>query len=500
MLLAIAGLIWDDGSGSVTAIPGSETVRSIGDSVEVDGAPLQTELPGDASDEATAAEAEANRARTMTAEMEQKIQDTASISARAATAAAAAEIAAEIAADEQAEQQETAAEQEPQELQQATEKEDDEPAADNNQDIEYLKTQADGVAGMQKLHGETALMKAVQRERLLPERWSTEHYGPVSVVATNYSWGKFLSVHDPEWRSGGLDVCEDDQKECGPWAKQGECENNPAYLHQHCPKSCNMCRSALPMAERCQRHPDEQPIYAAPGGLNAMFERLTTNPAIIAKHEPVVHSTDPWVVTLENMVNESEADAIFLSLKNRFEGSTVVGGKTADGLIARQTLQTRTSTNAWCNLAPCMRHDVHMDLQKRIADLTLTDPQHMENLQVLDYDVGQFYNAHHDTISDHIRMMCGPRMLTAFIYFSTAGPNDGGATNFPKLGIKVSPKMGRMVLWPSMLDENSEKIDHRTQHEAMNVTGKEWGKKRAANLWIHQYDYKTANGLGCTGS
>ena len=55
------------------------------------------------------------------------------------------------------------------------------------------------------------------------------------------------------------------------------------------------------MAERCQRHPDEQPIYAAPGGLNAMFERLTTDPAIIAKHEPEVHSTDPWVVTLENM-------------------------------------------------------------------------------------------------------------------------------------------------------------------------------------------------------
>ena len=73
-----------------------------------------------------------------------------------------------------------------------------------------------------------------------------------------------------------------------------------------------MCRSALPMAERCQRHPDEQPIYAAPGGLNAMFERLTTDPAIIAKHEPEVHSTDPWVVTLENMVNESEGDAIFL--------------------------------------------------------------------------------------------------------------------------------------------------------------------------------------------
>ena len=43
-----------------------------------------------------------------------------------------------------------------------------------------------------------------------------------------------------------------------------------------------------------------------------MFERLTTDPAIVAKHTPVVHSRDPWVVTLENMVNESEGDAIML--------------------------------------------------------------------------------------------------------------------------------------------------------------------------------------------
>jgi hypothetical protein len=52
--------------------------------------------------------------------------------------------------------------------------------------------------------------------------------------------------------------------------------------------------------------------------------------------------------------------------------------------------------------------------------------------QVLKYDVGQFYNTHHDTILDQIHMMSGPRMLTAFIYFNDV---EGGtfATDCPPL-------------------------------------------------------------------
>ena len=54
-----------------------------------------------------------------------------------------------------------------------------------------------------------------------------------------------------------------------------------------------------------------------------------------------------------------------------------------------------------------------------------------------------------------------------------------------------------MVLWPSMMDDDSSKTDLRTSHEAMNVT---MGQKYAANLWIHEFDYKSGYGLGCTGT
>ena len=45
-------------------------------------------------------------------------------------------------------------------------------------------------------------------------------------------------------------------------------------------------------------------------------------------------------------------------------------------------------------------------------------------------------------------------------YFPT-----GGETNFPDLGIAVTPKKGRALLWPSTLDSDPTKIDIRTRHE-----------------------------------
>eukprot|EP00040_Diaphanoeca_grandis_P033893 m.208460 g.208460 ORF g.208460 m.208460 type:complete len:404 (-) comp33008_c3_seq2:69-1280(-) len=336
-----------------------------------------------------------------------------------------------------------------------------------------------------------------RRATLVAQHPHKDLKGKLSVVATDYIWDKTLSVHHEAWRTGGLNNCEDKQRFCGFWKRNGECKSNPTYLHQNCPKSCNLCRAALPRTTRCQRLPSEQPIIHSPNGLNNLFERIMSDPEIVQRYKPEALSTDPWVVVFENFVTKEEGDALFETVKDKFQGSTVIGKLDDTGAIERQTLQTRTSTNAWCNVAPCMNHSVHVNLQKRLAHLTSTDPQHMENMQLLDYSEGQFYHPHHDTIKDHITMMCGPRVLTALIYFTDAGPDDGGATRFGKLKLKVSPKIGRMVLWPSMLDADSSKIDKRTQHEAMPVIS---GHKRAANIWIHLYDYKTASALGCVGA
>jgi prolyl 4-hydroxylase len=53
-----------------------------------------------------------------------------------------------------------------------------------------------------------------------------------------------------------------------------------------------------------------------------------------------------------------------------------------------------------------------------------------------------------------------------FLYLSEV---DGGGTHFPLLDITVQPKLGSAVLWPSVRDDEPEKKDFRTDHEALEV-------------------------------
>ena len=126
--------------------------------------------------------------------------------------------------------------------------------------------------------------------------------------------------------------------------------------------------------------------------------------------------------------------------------------------------------------------------------------------QVLKYETGQFYRRHHDQNSPATSMW-GPRIYTFFMYMNDADTPEpgkaasaggealtGGETHFPVLNLTVKPKMGRALLWPSILDQTPLVRDDRTDHEALVVTG---GIKYAANYWLHLYDFQEANALGC---
>jgi prolyl 4-hydroxylase len=73
--------------------------------------------------------------------------------------------------------------------------------------------------------------------------------------------------------------------------------------------------------------------------------------------------------------------------------------------------------------------------------------------------------------------------------------NNVGATKFTKLDLAVKPKLGRALLWPSVLDSNPRDEDPKTYHEAQDVVK---GIKFAANAWIHLHDYMAASDIGCT--
>lgn len=69
--------------------------------------------------------------------------------------------------------------------------------------------------------------------------------------------------------------------------------------------------------------------------------------------------------------------------------------------------------------------------------------------------------------------------------------------NHPNVDTVVKPRKGKALLWPSVMDENPEQQDPRTNHEAKAVIR---GKKYAANSWIHLYNFEQSNLWGCTGA
>jgi hypothetical protein len=95
----------------------------------------------------------------------------------------------------------------------------------------------------------------------------------------------------------------------------------------------------------------------------------------------------------------------------------------------------------------------------------------------------------------------GVRILTVFIYLNDV--EDGGGTSFPNLSVvdsgenhinttatsTVIPKRGRVVIWPSVLDEDATQIDWSTEHEAKTVIK---GEKYGANVWFHLKPYRKA--------
>ena len=89
------------------------------------------------------------------------------------------------------------------------------------------------------------------------------------------------------------------------------------------------------------------------------------------------------------------------------------------------------------------------------------------------------HSQHHDYGFYHLERQFGPRIITFFLYLNDV--DEGGETEFPLLGLKVTPKKGKALLWPSVLDEDPLQIDYRTRHGALTVTK---GIKYGANAWV----------------
>ena len=302
-----------------------------------------------------------------------------------------------------------------------------------------------------------------------------------------------------------LDHCQNKDERCAMWMALGECEENPKFMKSNCAAVCQACH-LLDFETRCPLDPDA-PNAWGPGDLNTFFVNMTTlaefqqyKPNIVSRPDYVNGDTEetadykigPWVVTLDDFISDKEADRLIeLGAVEGYERSGDVGEMNFDGTFDVDVNDDRTSTNAWCAEA-CYNDTLAQQVTRRIEEITNIPDENSERLQLLKYDVGQFYGTHHDHIEFDVDRQPGGRMLTVFLYLNDV--EAGGGTNFPDLDITVMPKKGRALIWPSVLDEDPNESDERTEHQALKV---EKGVKYGANAWIHMRDYRLAEENDC---
>lgn len=137
----------------------------------------------------------------------------------------------------------------------------------------------------------------------------------------------------------------------------------------------------MKLESRCPIDPNAKPAWK-PGDLNAMFEHLISEP-IASKYPVTIHSRDPWVVSLDDVISEEEANQfIKLGGIQGYERSEDVGALQADGSYGSVVSVGRTSTNAWC-LDQCYKDPLARQATNRLSELTMIDEKHSEYLQLL---------------------------------------------------------------------------------------------------------------------
>ena len=190
---------------------------------------------------------------------------------------------------------------------------------------------------------------------------------------------------------------------------------------------------------------------------------------------PRQHHHAPPIAIYEGVVSPEEAAALV---------------RAADALLAPPLLSgeslavdrsVRTGDLAW------LQHDHDPVVQRvceRVASLLGRPLDHAEQLQVVRYMPNERYLAHYDSydMSTLAGRRCtargGQRMLTALLYLHP--PEAGGATVFPRLGIRVEPVLGRMLVFENT-GADASRPHPDTLHEGAPVLG---GQKWIANLWF----------------
>ncbi len=195
--------------------------------------------------------------------------------------------------------------------------------------------------------------------------------------------------------------------------------------------------------------------------------------------EVIEHRHEPELVVFGNLLSPAECEAVMDAARPRLSRSLTVDTKTG----GEELNPDRTSQGMFFARS---ENEVVLRIEARISRLLGWPVKNGEGLQVLRYPPGAQYKPHYDYFdpaepgTPAILRRGGQRVATLIIYLFE--PEQGGATIFPDIGLKVPPKRGNAVFF-SYAQAHPRS---RTLHGGEPVRA---GEKWIATKWLREREF-----------
>jgi len=188
----------------------------------------------------------------------------------------------------------------------------------------------------------------------------------------------------------------------------------------------------------------------------------------------------PKIIEIQNFLSPEECDHLIQLAENRqcFQRSEVQA----------DTAMEHDMRTSWSCVLDRGEDEVVKRIENRAASFTSRPYTHVEPLQVVRYQPGQFFKGHYDFFppgfpgTETATLRGGQRHYTFFVYLNDV--QGGGYTHFPKVPLRVSPTKGKAAFWSNLQPDGT--VDYSTYHAGEPPHSE---VKYGLNIWIRQQPF-----------
>lgn len=178
----------------------------------------------------------------------------------------------------------------------------------------------------------------------------------------------------------------------------------------------------------------------------------------------------------DNFINNNECKYLINISKGLFQDSEIYD------TTALVNKNLRSSKNSSFQRSENL---IITSIENKIINLLNIEREQLEPIQIVKYEKGNMYKPHYDYFAKHSDNINNQRLYTFIIYLNDLDEKDGGATYFPKYGIRIFPKQGRCICFRNANDKGYiNDMSLHTGEEIITDT-----VKYILTVWVRQYSY-----------